>query len=295
MAQYKDVNEVAISDDEGVAPFRLDSVGRSGKRSVAIMLSAIVNGIAQDIVFDSGAGVNIVSARTAKRLGLDVYNIGSQVKGIDIQQGGFAVAKEVALGNVMVKNVPFYVVDVSSGVDSIDVYMKHFDMILGVELIQSVKEFHLDFARSAIVIPNETTVMAHEELPNMCYSANNGLFCIDAKIQGVSRLIHWDTGAVLSSLESPYYALYSDSISTHCIADSVRIAGIGGYSIEKTYNLHNVTLSVAGVSYTFPIIPVAIGSNRSSCLGYANLGIDYILRFSKVIYNTDKMFARLVP
>lgn len=293
LAKYKEVNKVDFSGNEGVVPFRLDSVGRVGKRGVTIMLPAEVNGTAQDIVFDSGAGVNVVSVSTAQRLGLDVYNIGSRMTGFGTQQGGFAVAKELVLGNITMKSVPFYVMDISSGVDSVDVYMKHLQMILGVEFINAVKEFHLDFARSSIVIPNETTSLAANELPNMCYGAN-GLFSIEAEIEGVSRLIHLDTGAPSGGLTGQYYALYSDSIATHCMADTVRMAGAGGISIEKTYELRDVTLSIGGVPYTFPSIFVSADSNSSVDLGYGNLGMDYFLQFDKVIYNTEKMSLRLV-
>ena len=294
LAKYKEVNEVTVSGDEGVAPFRLDSIGHVGKRGVSIMLPAQVNGVAQDIVFDSGAGVNVVSVSTAQRLGLNVYNVGTQMAGFGTQQGSFAVAKELVLGNITMKNVPFYVMDISSGVDSIDVHMKHLQMILGVEFINAVKEFHIDFSRSAIVIPNETTSLAADELPNMCYGTS-GLFCAEADIEGVTRLIHLDTGASWGGLTGQYYAQYGDSIASICVSSTARMAGAGGISVEKGYILRDVTLSIGGVPYTFPSIFVSTDSNSNIELGYANLGMDYFLQFSKVIYNTEKMFLKLVP
>ena len=293
LAKYKEVNEVIVSGDEGVAPFRLDSVGRVGKCGVSIMLPSQVNGIAQDIVFDTGAGVNVVSVSTAQRLGLDIYNAGTQMTGFGTQQGSFAVAKELVLGNIIMKNVPFYVMDISSGVDSIDVYMRHLQMILGVEFINAVKEFHIDFSRSAIVIPNETTPLVANELPNMCYGTS-GLFCVEAEIKGVSRPIHLDTGASWGGLTGQYYAQYGDSIASNCASATARMAGAGGISIEKGYNLCDVTISICGVSYTFPTLFVSTDSNSGVELGYGNLGMDYFRQFSKVIYNTEKMFLKLV-
>lgn len=294
LARYDGVNEMTISGDEGVASFRLDSIGRAGKRGVCMMLPSMVNGVAQDIVFDSGAGVNVVGVSAAKRLGLDIYDVGTRMTGFGTQQGGLAVAKEIVLGNITMKNVPFYVMDISSGVDSIDVYMKHLDMILGVEFIRSAKEFHIDFVRSAIVIPDETTSLAADELPNMCYGVN-GLFGVEAEIEGIPRLIHLDTGAPSGGLTGRYYALYGDSIATHCVPDTVRMAGAGGVSIEKAYKLCDVTLSIGGVSCTFPTILVSTDGNSGVDLGYGNLGMDYFLQFDKVIYNTEKMFLKLIP
>lgn len=293
LAKYDCVNKVAISGDEGVAPFRLDSIGRPDKRGVGIMVPTKVNGMAQDVVFDSGAGVNVVSVSTAKRLGLDIYDTGTRMTGFGTQHGGFAIAKELVMGNITVKNVPFYVMDISSGVDSIDVYMQHLQMIVGVELIAAAKELHLDFSRSAIVVPNETTALEPDELPNMCYGTN-GLFCVESEIEGAPRLIHLDTGASCGGLTSQYYAVYSDSIAAHCDSGTARMAGAGGISIEKVYILHDVTLSIGGVPYTFPTISVSTDSNSSTDLGYGNLGMDYFLQFSKVIYNTKEMYVKLV-
>lgn len=294
LARYKGVKEISVAGDEGVVPFRLDSIGRVGKRGITMIMPSKVNGMEQDIVFDSGAGVNVVSVSTAKRLGLDVYdNIGAQMSGFGTQQGGFAVAKELVMGNVTMKNVPFYVMDISSGVDSIDVYMQHLEMILGVEFINSVKEFHLDFMRSAIVIPNETTDLEIGILPNLCYGTS-GLFSVDAKIGGEHRIIHLDTGATTSGLTGQYYALHSDSIASNCASTTTRMAGAGGFSIEDGYDMKDVTLSIGDVSYTYPSLFVSADSNRDDW-HYGNLGMDYFIQFSKVIYNTDKMFLKLVP
>ena len=293
LAKYKEVNEVTVSGDEGVVPFRLDSVGGVEKRGVSIMLPAQVNGVEQDIIFDSGAGVNVVSVSTAQRLGLDVHNVGTQMTGFGTQRGGFAVAQELILGNITMKNVPFYVMDISSGVDSIDVHMKHLQMILGVEFINAVKEFHIDFSRSAIIIPTETTSLDIDELPNMCYGTS-GLFCVEADIEGVNRLIHLDTGASWGVLTGQYHALYSDSIASNCVSATSRMAGAGGISIEKGYILCDVTISIGGVSYTFPTLFVSTDSNSGIELGYGNLGMDYFLQFDKVIYNTEKMFLKVL-
>lgn len=293
LAKYDGVNEVTVSDDEGVAPFRLDSIGRIGKRGIAMMIPSKVNGMEQDIVFDSGAGVNVVSVYAAKRLGLDTYSIDTQMRGFGMQQGAFAVAKELVMGNVTMKNVPFYVMDISSGVDSIDVYMQHLDMILGVEFINSVKEFHIDFERSAIVVPKETITLETGTLFNMCYNGANGLL-VNAKIEGEHHLIHLDTGASTAVLTDKFYALHCDSIASNCASTTMRMAGAGGISIEDGYDLKNVTISIGDVPYTFPSLFVSIAGIERD-LGYANLGMDYFLQFSKVIYNTEDMFVKLVP
>lgn len=293
LSRYDGVNDVCIEGEEGLASFRLDSVGRPGKLGVSMMVPTKVNGRSQDVVFDTGAGVNIVSEYAAKRLGLDVYEITTQVSGYGTQQGRFAVAKELKMGNVTLRNVPFHVITVSTGIDSVDVYLEHLDMIIGVKVISAVEELHIDFERSVLVLLKRSTVSAVDTLPNMCY-ASSGLLAVEAEINGVGGgLIHLDTGATGSALTNSYYAQHKDSIDAHCTSEVVRSAGAGGISIENAYCLRNLTVSLGGESHTFPMIHVSTTGGSSVNLGHGNLGMDYFLQFRRVIYNIRNMTLRL--
>lgn len=56
-----------------------------------------------------------------------------------------ALAQELVIGDLKMNNVPFHVIDISSGVDSIDKLMPKMDMIIGVEWINQMQEVQIDF------------------------------------------------------------------------------------------------------------------------------------------------------
>lgn len=127
----------------------------------------------------------MVSTAAAKALGMDVYDVGTRLSGIGEQQGGFAVARELCMGNMKMYNVPFFVVDISSGVVSIDAYMSHLDMIVGVDFMNALGELHVDFENKGLFVPKAQNRLSLEGAPNLCGGVA-GLFC-----RGDSQ---WGTG-----------------------------------------------------------------------------------------------------
>ena len=293
LAQYEGINRITSPKEDYHFPFRLDSIGFKGKRAVTMMIPAKVNQKPQDIVFDTGAGVNIVSTKAVKELGLDLHEISTGVTGVGgTQQGLFAVAQCIQLGNLTLNNVPFYVVDLSSGIDSIDVHMKHLNMILGVDFIHAMKEVQIDFGKKEIVVPQHLSTLQEGEVSNMAGGISD-LFVVEGKGNDERLLFHLDTGAGSSNLGSQYFQRYKEYITTQCQADTLRSAGGGGILIEQAYWLPNFCLETNGTSYTFPKIMVATQGGPTDTRE-GNFGMDYFLQFKKVIFNTKDMFVRMI-
>lgn len=293
LGQYPTVNQTAVSPQTDFQiPFRLDSVGPKKKRALTMMIPAAINQKPQDIVFDTGAGVNVVSTKAAKELGLDLHETLTRVTGVNTQSGTFAIAQEMQLGNLTLKNVPFFVVDISSGVDSIDVYMKHLDMIIGVDFINAMKEIQIDFEKKEIVIPQTFSSIQANETSNLSGGINS-LFTVEGKGNEERLLFHLDTGAGGSILDNKYFLSHKDYLTTHCQTDTLRSAGAGGVIIEEAYILPNFQLEINGACHTFPKILVSTQGGAAD-LNYGNFGMDYFLQFKKVIYNTQSMFVRLI-
>lgn len=293
LAQYQGVNQIASPTEKDYhIPFRLDSIGPKYKRALTIMIPAEVNRQRQDIVFDSGSGVNIVSTEAAERLGLEQYVTPTQVTGVSTQNGTLAVAQEIELGNLTLKNVPFYVVDISSGVDSIDTYLSHLDMIIGVKFIQAMKELQIDFEKKEFIVPHQCSSLQANETSNMA-EGTNGLFVIEGKGNGERLLFNFDTGAGSSTLDKKYFELHKEYLTTHCKADTLRSAGTGGILIGQAYILPDFTLEINGTKHTFPKIFVATKGSEVD-IYYGNFGMDYFLNFKKIIFNTEEMFVRLI-
>ena len=292
LAQYEGINRITSPKEDYHFPFRLDSIGFKGKRAVTMMIPAEVNQKPQDIVFDTGAGVNIVSTKAVKELGLDLHEISTELTGVGgIQQGQFAVAQSIQLGNLTLNNVPFYVVDISSGIDSIDVHMKHLNMILGVDFIHAMKEIQINFEKKEIVVPQIFSTLQEGEVSNMTGGVAD--FVLEGKGNGERLLFLLDTGAGSSNLGSQYFQRHKEYITTQCQADTLRSAGGGGILIEQAYWLPDFCLETNGTSYTFPKIMVATQGGPTDTRE-GNFGMDYFLQFKKLIFNTKDMFVRMI-
>lgn len=292
LAQYNGVNRIASLEKDYHLPFRLDSIGQRDKRVVTMIIPAEVNQKQQDIVFDTGAGVNIVSTKAVEKLGLELHEIETGVTGIGKQSGKFAVAPTLQMGDLTLNNVPFYVVDISSGVDSIDVYLNHLDMILGVNFIYAMKEVQIDFEKKEILIPQKFSFLQTGETSNLAGGIAD-LFVVEGKGNGERLLFCLDTGAVGSTLESNYFRRHKEYITAQCQADTLRRAGAGGILIEQAYRMPDFSLEINGSVYTFPEIVIATQGHATDTRG-GNFGMDYFLQFKKVIYNTIDMFIRMI-
>lgn len=293
LAKVGNINSVSIPRQGARMPFRIDSVGAEGKKGETIMVGALINGMSQDFVFDTGAGVNVASEKAAERLGLRMLDAGSRAKGIGIQHGRKAIADEIRIGDLTLRNVPFLVMTISSGVDSIDAYMKHLDIIMGVELMYAVKEVQINFTDKELFVPYTPSAIGEGEEPNLAGNGE-GTFCTEADLDGTTASVVLDTGAGFSVLGSRYFAMHKERIEVECEPDTVRQAGAGGVNIGKAYKLKNFTISIGGGSYTFPEIPVGTAEGGLESNKFANIGMDYFRQFGKVVFNIKDMFVRML-
>lgn len=291
LSKYEGINSIVSSPADYHLPFRLDSIGQKQKHAVTITIPAVVNKKPQDIILDSGSGVNIVSTKAAERLGLDIYDTQTEVTGFGKQNGKFAIAPRINIGNLTLENVPFYVIDISSGIDSIDVYLKHLDMILGIDFIYAMKELQIDFEKREIVIPQKPITLQEGETPNLTGGISE-MFFVEGRGNGERLVYVLDTGADASSLGKRYFLRNKEHITANCQADTLRSAGAGGILIEQAYRLPDFRLETNGTSYTFPEIMVET-QGRTSDIREADFGMDYFLQFKKVVFNTQEMFVRV--
>lgn len=286
------INEVAYIGRDMAIPFDLDTVMIREKPVYSIMLRARVNGKPMKVLFDTGAGVNIVSVNTAKELGFNHLDAQARSGGFGEVQGGYALAGSVELGDMSLRNVPFQVYDISTGVDSIDRYLAHLDMIIGVDFMNVAGELHIDFENRRLLVPVVESDPADGETMNLC-GGTGGLFNIEAELNGALLPVSFDTGAANSTLCYSYFKRFRKQIEEGCESDTLRQAGVGGVKIEKAYKVKELDVVVNGVAGHFPEIMVSTESDALFSM-YANLGMDYFMQFSKVIFNVRERFVRVV-
>ncbi len=287
------INHIDIAGEEIIIPLSIDTIWAYNKPHFLIMINANVNNQPMKILFDTGAGVNVVNRKTAQRLGLTNLNIDTRATGVGGQvTGTYSVAQEIGMGNITIKNVPFQVFDISTGIDSIDnTFMKHLDMVIGVKFMNLFDELQIDLRNKKLYIPHETSYIKENESPNLCGGIEE-LHIIEAKINNTPMVVTFDTGAANSSLNSPYYQKFKSQIENSYESDTLRQAGAGGVKISKAYKIKNLNIEIGETSYTFPEIAVPTTSDNPSTL-YGCMGMDYFINFSKIIFDFKNHILRI--
>ena len=294
LSQFERVNSLERSADGDVhIPFRLVSLRPEQGDAQQIRFSAKFNGEEQEVVFDTGAGVNVVSDEAAERLGLTMLEVESEVEGIGgTQQGRYAVAERVELGNATLHNVPFYVISMRTGIDSLDSrYMSQLQVTMGAELMRAMGEVHIDFEHCELFSPREEWLTEESGCPNLCVSPS--CYEVECEINGERQIVHIDTGASSSNLSAQYFSAHRDYVEREGRLDTLRSAGAGGVKIEQAYELRNVKIAIGGAEYTWDKLMCATEEDIIWCA--ANVGMDCLAAFPRVVINTRTMRLRVDP
>lgn len=296
LAKFPTVNGIDIPSSGTSIPFCLDTIQANGKTAVRMFIDATINGQSLRVQFDTGAGANVISEATAKRLNLRPLGTEGTMRGVGNTKGHKAIAERLQLGGLEMRNVPFIVADIRSGVDSIDNrYFKSLDAVIGVEVINAAKEMRLDFKHKRIVIPDYPSPMEKTDEHNLAIG-RAVFFQIEATINGVKHPAGLDTGASASVLNGAYFKENEKWITANCKEDSVREAGAGGIRMSKAYRIENVPVAIGQYTHVFPHLLAATTEDENMPdLRFANLGIDFFLPTGEVLINTKDMFVRITP
>lgn len=290
--QYKalskyDPYKITFKNSSGTIPFKIVPVGPEKNNSVLIHLKdSYINGVEADITFDTGAGVNIISESLALKYNLIPLEASSTVGGVGIQNGKYAIAKELKIGDMIVTDVPFYVIDITTNNEEADKYIDCFNIVVGSELMLQLKDLTIDFANNKITVPSVAPKRSQAS-PNMCFSSNMNLLS-KGIVQGNKMLMNIDTGdASYGSLDKRFFENNKEYITTHCKLDTIRGAGIGGVHISKCYRIQNIELELGNSKLSVPEMVVLLENNTGGVLySYqCNLGLKSLMLFRKVRFN----------
>ncbi len=166
---------ISISGEKGIAPFDTIRVGKPDSKQYLMQITeAAINGHPANITFDTGAGVNVITDSLANAYGLELLDANVAATGVASSAGRYAVAKELKLGNITVKDVPFYVIDIRSHHEEADKYTNVFELVVGSELMLQLKDVTLDFSAKEIQVPLITSTPSNVR-PNMSFSSDMNL------------------------------------------------------------------------------------------------------------------------
>lgn len=297
LSRYNPYKHSFAKGENGKAGFTLRRVGKIEDGNVLMQFSdAKINGKGADIIFDSGAGVNIVSDSVARAYGLIPLDAETEMYGIGKRDGYYAIAKELKAGNITIEDVPFYVLDLTSGNAEADKYMNAIEFVVGSELMLALKDVTIDFERKEITVPAKAPTRSGAR-PNMCLSQSENLLT-KGSIMGQEMLMYTDSGdGGYGSLGQEFFERNKDYITSHCTADTIRQAGIGGVVEIPCYKLKDSRLTLGGNSVTIPVIDVrASGKPSAKVLNMeCAIGLKSLMLYRTVRFNMADMVFTTTP
>ncbi|MDE7166014.1 MAG: retropepsin-like domain-containing protein [Bacteroidaceae bacterium] len=282
--------DITFSGSSGHIPFKIE------KQATLMQLdNSTVNGIKADIIFDTGAGTNLISNTLAKKLNLTPLEAYQTVGGFGKRQGQYAIARELKLGDIIVKNVPFIIADMTTGNAEADQYLDCLGIIVGSELMLHLKDLTLDFVNHEITVP-AVVPDSKATPPNMCFSSGNNLLTRGTIHHDTLRMII-DTGAAgYGSVSGDFFTRNREYVTTHATLDTIRSAGFAGTDTSVRYRLPNVRLSVGGGTVVLP--EIAVSQNSSPIISYhdeCNLGLYSLMLFKKIRFNMVDFVFSTIP
>ena len=154
--QYEELSnynpyKITFENSVGTIPFEVVPVDSQKNNSVLMHLrNTSINGVEADVTFDTGAGVNIISDSLALEYNLIPLDASTTVGGVGIQNGSYAIAKELKIGDMVVRDVPFYIINITTNNEEADKYVDNFNIVVGSELMLQLKDVTIDFVNQNI-------------------------------------------------------------------------------------------------------------------------------------------------
>lgn len=268
----------------------------SGNRKdpVSVYVNAEINGKEMRCNYDTGAGVNVMSHELASELGINpIDSADIKVKGVNTITSKFAIVDSIKLGDIVYRNVPFQIIDFSTGNAEADAKMRETGLqcVLGSQTMMPLGEIWFDFASSCLIVPAEPSPKP-DYAPNMYRDAANYFvvnvydYASDSNIEAVL-----DTGASYGGHTFKYYDKNRSLFEGVVPADTIRYAGAGGVGYSKVcykdmqYNIGGQTLRSDSASVS---MEGTIQGETHDML----LGLPDMTKFDRMIINFTDMWVK---
>jgi len=257
-----------------------------GTRDKAKLLNFAVEvgGTKMDFVFDTGAELSTITASTASRLGLKIIEASVSVgSSSDIKVNSkLAVAPELKLGNIIVRNVIFLVLDDRSLFFPAANYQ--INGIIGFPIIEAIGS--VTISRHDVLTTDHVERSTSE--PNMALEELKPL--VQATIGGEKMIFLLDSGAVSSTFYPAFLKAREKEIVKAGTRRKMRLGGAGGSKEVHAYFMKNLEMIIGGKTVRLAKAEVLTEAiNDDSREFYGNIGQDVIKQFDKMTLDLKNM------
>ena len=218
-----------------------------------------------------------------------------------IKQGSYAIADTLRIGGMTWINVPFAVIDTQTGHEEADKFSEKHQLppVIGLPIMFGMQEIQLDFAHRELVVPATPTPNPLGK-SNLIRTDTEGLLLKTTDEAGNHIYLHFDTGCYYTYMQPTWYNRHQNEVNSTGIPDSLRMAGIGGVSITRTYKLPHMKIRIGNGMAKIDSVNVNTGidlhTGQLKTTAFSDgaedgvLGLNALEKFSKVIINLKDMY-----
>ncbi len=244
-------------------------------------------------VLDTGAGISVLSNKTAKRLNINPVARGGAARGIG-GDGKFDIVygflKSIYIGDVKIRNVPVYIREFHTNNEQVDGY-------IGLSLISKFLTT-IDYGENTFELVNKSSVdkrqSADDKLSFPLRLTSSGFLSGEVELEGVEVPLNFivDTGASVSVISEQIASI--EGINRFIKSEKMRVVGAAGITDSvSSFLLPRVTFgthsrkSIMAIALDLDLINETAGFEQAGILG-GNFLKNYRLTFdfeqSKVIF-----------
>lgn len=266
--------------------FDIDSVGPPGSRGVALRLPGTLNGRRATFTLDTGASTSVISPQLLDRYGLRLLDDSVSVEGMDTVTVQRAIADSLTIGLLTLRNVPFLVASVETGIKAYDQYLSHLQLVIGRPLLEVLGKTTVDFDTHLITAPRRPKRKQKRTRRSNLQVVDNVLMLT---ANDTLRLIP-DFGATHSALGHTYYEQNTATVEAAGHADTVSYMGLGGIVTAVEYTVNDFPLRIDRKTVVLPSITVHATNSYES-----RLGMDFFSRQRRVVFDLRRWRLSVIP
>lgn len=253
--------------------------------SSLMSIAGKINGSTDRFVFDTGASYNVITPELADRYGLRRLQAEIAVQGTRLGKGGVAIADSIRVGEIVMRNVPFAVLDFTEGNERIASTTRNFSLILGQPFLRQYAKYSIDIDRQTIRFEREAEQT--DERSNLYLQPT---LYVEAEHSGKHFAVSLDTGAAKSMMGYAYYKTFAPEIAREGKWDVVAMYGYGGIVYESVFRMPHTEIGIGNTVCSLDGVEVAaLPSSNGLSEGYGRLGLDFLRQWHKVVIDNKNM------
>ncbi len=271
-------------------PVEVRDIGR-GKH---LIMTVTVGEKSQEAIFDTGCSfANFVSSEVAERLGVEIVAEDIIVRGVGKGYARLGVLPEMKLGDVVIKNTTFLVVDEIVPENAKEDGMC--ELVIGTHIIRKLGEVRVRCGEGKIILPAKPSEAPKEQ--NLYYNA--GQYFLRCTHAEQDIMLHFDTGNTKTQLSSKFFDRFKSMVEAEGgEVERSRSGGFGGVTWCDVRTLPKVKLEVEGRELALKDVEVNMPTQYEDGSPFkesydGSMGVDMLSGAEQVTLDLGRMFFRV--